>query len=274
MNNQNNFMNWDKPGIALITGASSGIGAAFARSLSSQGFNTVLVARRKQKLERLALNIRKSTSNQSEILVADLSTLKDINRVSEKIQSIDNLDILINNAGFGTRGYFENIPVGTHKDMLFVHNLAPVYFCRAVLPNMIKRNRGVIINVSSMAAFNLRPGHTMYCSTKQFLKMFSEILQYEMHDTNIRIQALCPGYTRTEFHSVGYFKDYDRNKIPKRVWKSADEVVDLSLRAFQEEEVVFIPGIENQKFIELLTNPKLGKRMRENLIKLARIPRT
>jgi len=273
MNSQTNFMNWENPGLALITGASSGIGAAFARSLSSQGFQTILIARRKEKLEKIAFQIRENISNESEILVADLSKLEDIIKVSEKIQSINNIDILVNNAGFGTREYFENIPIAIHRDMLFVHNLAPVYFCRAILPNMIKRNRGVIINVSSMAAFTPRPRHAMYSSTKEFLKMFSEILQYEMHDTNIRIQALCPGFTRTEFHSVGYFKDYDANKIPKETWMSAEEVVELSLNAFQDEGVVFIPGKENQKFIELYIDPRLGKRTRENWIKRSRIPR-
>jgi len=266
-------MNWDNPGTALITGASSGIGEAYARSLSAQRFETILLARRKEKLEKLTLQISEKTSNKSEILVADLSKLDDIIRVSEKIQLMDNIDILINNAGFGTKGYFEIIPITSHKDMLFVHNLAPVYFCRAVLPSMIKRNRGVIINVSSLAAFFQRPQNVMYGSTKKFLKTFSESLQNEMHDTDIRIQALCPGYTRTEFHYVGYLKDFDVNLIPKETWMSAEEVVDLSLNAFQDEKVVFIPGSANQKFVELYTNPRLGKRVRENWIKRARIPR-
>ncbi|MFX0176839.1 MAG: SDR family NAD(P)-dependent oxidoreductase [Candidatus Hodarchaeota archaeon] len=273
MNNLKNFMNWDNPGIALITGASSGIGEAYAQSLSAQGFNTILIARRKEKLEKLAAQLSEKTSTESDILVADLSKLEDIIKVFNEIQSIDNIDVLINNAGYGTRGYFENLPVEVHKDMLFVHNLAPIYFCRAVLPSMIKRNRGVIINISSLATFTPRPQNVMYGSTKEFLKMFSENLQTEMHDTDIRIQALCPSYTITEFHSVGYFKDYDRNQIPKETWASAEEVVDLSLNAIQEKKVVFIPGIANQKFIELLTNPKLGKRMRENWKKRGIIPR-
>jgi short-subunit dehydrogenase len=273
MNSQNNFMNWDNPGVALVTGASSGIGATYARALSAQGFETLLIARRREKLEQLAIQIRNETSTKSDILVADLSKLEDIIKVSEKIRTMENTDVLVNNAGFGTRGYFENIPATTHKDMVFVHNLAPVYFCRAVLPNMIKRNRGVIINVSSISSFNPRPQSVMYTATKQFLKTFSESLQSEMHDTAIRIQALCPGYTHTEFHYVGYFKDFDINLIPKETWMSAEEVVDLSLKAFKDDEVVFIPGIVNQKFVELLTNPRLGKRVRENWMKGGRIPR-
>ncbi|MFX0025095.1 MAG: SDR family NAD(P)-dependent oxidoreductase [Candidatus Hermodarchaeota archaeon] len=273
MNNQKNFMNWENPGVALITGASSGIGAAYTRSLSSQGFETILVARRRERLKNLARQLEEKTSKKSEILVADLSKLEDIIRVSKKIQSLNNIDVLINNAGFGTREYFENIPAIIHKNMLFVHNLAPVYFCRAVLPSMIKRNRGVIINVSSIAAFTPRPRHVMYSSTKEFLKIFSETLQTEMHDTDIRIQSLCPGFTRTEFHYVGYYKDYDVNKIPKELWMSAEEVIDFSLNAFQDEKVVVIPGEENQKFIELYTDPRLGKKIRENWIKRSRIPR-
>lgn len=273
MNQIQNFMNWNNLGVALITGASSGIGASYARSLSSQGFETILVARRRERLENLARELEQTTSNKATVLVADLSKLNDINSVAEKIKESNKLDVLINNAGFGSRGYFENQPLNAINDMLIVHNVSPVHFSRVALPGMIKRNRGVIINVSSMAAFLHRPQSVMYGSTKTFLNNFSEVLQLELHDTKVKIQALCPGYTRTEIFDGKYLKDFDPSSIPEETWMSADEVVELSLNACQKKEVVFIPGKINQKFIELCTNPSLGKRTRENLIKDRIIPR-
>lgn len=273
MNQNQNFMNWNNPGVALITGASSGIGASYARFLSAQGFVTILIARRKERLEDLARELEHNTSNKTEVVVADLSKLEDIDSVVEKIKDLNNLDVLVNNAGFGIREYFENQPLIAITDMMFVHNIAPVLFSRAVLPGMIKQNRGVIINVSSMAAFIPRPQNVMYGSTKNFLNRFSEELQLELHDTNVKVQALCPGYTHTEIFDGKYLKDYDPSIIPEETWMSADEVVDLSLSACQNKEVVFIPGVANQKFIELYTNPKLGKRTRENMIKARIIPR-
>jgi len=273
MSQKQNFMNWDNPGVALITGASSGIGASYARLLSAQGFETILVARRKERLEDLARELEQNTSNKSKVLVANLSKLEDIYSVAEEIKELNNLDILVNNAGFGIRNYFENQPLIAIRDMMFVHNIAPVIFSRSVLPNMIKKNRGVIINVSSMAAFIPRPQNVMYGSTKNFLNRFSEELQLELHDTNVKIQALCPGYTHTEIHNGKYIKDFDYSSIPEDVWMSASEVVELSLSTCQSKEVVFIPGEANQKFFELYTNPELGKRTRENLIKARTIPR-
>lgn len=273
MNQLQNFMNWNNPGVALITGASSGIGAAYARSLSGQGFKTILVARRKDRLEALTKELEKDSNNQATALVADLSKLDDIKNISEKIKGLNELDVLVNNAGFSSRGYFEDQPLDAIDGMLFVHNFAPVHFSRAALPGMIKRNRGVVINVSSVASFILRPQSVMYCATKSFLKIFSEVLQTELHDTNVKIQALCPGYTRTEIFYGKYMKDFDPSSIPKGFWMSADEVVELSLKAVQAGEVVFIPGAATQKFIELYTNPILGRRTRENIINSRKILR-
>ena len=194
MNESQNFMNWNNPGIALITGASSGIGASYARILSAQGFETILVARRKERLEDLARELEHNTSNKAEVVVADLSKLEDIDSVVEKIKGLNNLDVLVNNAGFGIKGYFENLQLNIIKEVMFVHNIAPVYFSRAVLTGMIKRDRGVIINISSMAAFMPRPQNVMYGSTKNFLNRFSEELQLELHDTKVKIQAVCPGW--------------------------------------------------------------------------------
>jgi len=268
-----NFMDWNNPDVALITGASSGIGATYARYLSAQGFKLILVARRRERLEALVKELEHETSNQATVLVADLSKIEDIKSVAEKIKGLNNLDVLVNNAGFGSRGYFENLPIDAIHDMMFVHNIAPAYLSRAALPSMITRDRGVIINVSSMAAFTIRPQSVMYCATKSFLNKFSEVLQSELHNTKIKVQALCPGYTRTEIFKGKYIKKFNTSLIPEEFWMTADEVVGLSLRAVQSDEVVFIPGKANQKFIETYTDPVSGKKAREDIINNWKIPR-
>ena len=267
------FMDWDNPGTAFITGASSGLGAVFARELASQKFNVVLVARRKERLDKLASELEEQYDINAQVLTADLSKFDDIERLYDDITKIDDIDILINNAGFGTLGYFDNTPFGPQREMLFVHNVAPVYFCRAALPIMIKRGRGSIINVSSVSAFIQMPQTVMYTSTKVFLKEFTENLNLELEDTGVKVQALCPGFTISEFHDAEYFKEFDITTIPDNAWMPAEEVVKLSLAAVPEGNVVFIPGEPYQAFVKLITNPKLGRRTLRNMRKAAKLPR-
>ncbi len=273
MNEQKNFMNWDLVGKALITGASSGIGAAFARELAKQKFNLILVARRKERLDELASVLKNLYGIQVSVIVADLSKIEDIESLYSYISDLEDLDVLINNAGFGTRGYFENIPFKHQKDMIFVHNIAPSYFCRAVLPNMIMRNRGVIINTSSMAAITHLPQNVMYNATKAFLKVFTETLHLEIEGTDVKVQALCPGFTITEFHEVGDFQGFNRKVLPEKMWMSAEEVANLSLEAISKDKIVFIPGGANEAFAKLWNDPKLGEKTRKNMTYALKIPR-
>ena len=274
MNEIKNFTSWNDKGVAVITGASSGIGASFARSISALGFETLLIARRKSKLEELAKEIGQKNSMKADILVADLSILEEIEMVAKKIAQLNNVDILINNAGFGTRGYFDKISLDTQLAMMSVHMTASVYFCRSSLPIMIKRGRGAIINVSSIAAYIPRAQSVMYGSTKAFLKMYSESLQIELEGTGVKIQALCPGYTHTEFHYAEIYKPFDISTIPEEVWMSKEDVVELSLDALREKEVVFIPGERNQEFVKLYQDPERSKELRENLRKSTILPRS
>ncbi|HEY0090696.1 MAG TPA: SDR family oxidoreductase [Candidatus Lokiarchaeia archaeon] len=270
-----NFINWDNPGTAFITGASSGIGEAFAKALANQRFNLVLVARRKEKLEEFKSELEKNEAIKVQILDADLSKMDDIERLYSYISNIADLDVLINNAGFGTRGNFANVPFDSQRDMLFVHNVAPVYFCKAALQIMMRRGRGAIINVASIAAIVQLPQNVMYNATKTFLKVFTETLNIELENTGIKTQCLCPGLTRTEFHQVGDFKEFDSSLITESAWMSAEEVVKLSLDKFSEvaqDEVVFIPGEHNQALAKLWSDPKLGERTRKNMIKMGKIP--
>jgi hypothetical protein len=223
---------------ALITGASSGIGAEFARQLGARGTNLILVARRKDRLESLAGDLRQKYPITIEILPADLSKPKDVLQVEAKLSTAPDLDLLINNAGFGATSRFYEGDPGRHFDMLQVHVTASVRLARAVIPSMVKRHRGNIVNVASVAAF-FPYGSVLYPSTKAFLVSFSQALHAELHGTGVGIQALCPGFTYTEFHDVIYM---DRSIAPKFMWLSADRVVSTSLKALPRDSVLVIPG--------------------------------
>ncbi|MHA1798001.1 MAG: SDR family NAD(P)-dependent oxidoreductase [Candidatus Helarchaeota archaeon] len=263
MKKTGNFFNWDNLGAALITGASAGIGTEFARQLAALGFNLVLVARRKNRLEELATELQQKESIKVRVLTADLSIIEDIERVATEIKKMDNLDVLINNAGFGTRGFFHEVDFKSQLDMMTVHNTTPVYLCRAAIPNMIKRGRGVIINLSSLATFMSFPQSVMYNATKSFLNGFSECLALDLDEMGIRVQALCPGMTHTEFHSVGQYEGYDKSEIPNFLWMTAEETVKQSLKALKKNKVIFIPGRKNRMFKSLWHSPLIGRIIRK-----------
>ena len=244
---QSNFCEWKNPGKAFITGASAGIGASYAKALAKIGFNLVLVARRRDRLQALASQLESDYSIVCEVIPADLSDSGEIEKVANHIRQLDNLDIVINNAGFATIGYFADIPIEKSMRMLHTHMTATMQFTHAALAGMLKRKRGAIINLSSMGAFVLTPGNVLYDATKSFLVTFSENLWLEVRDKGIKIQAVCPGFTRTEFHEVGDFKNFDKSTIPDSLWMLPDEVVSLSLKALEKSRgVVFIPGWKNR----------------------------
>ena len=207
MPKQNKFGEWKNPGKVFITGASAGIGASYAKALAENGFDLVLLARRRDRLQALANQLESDYSIHCDIISADLAKKEEIQKAINHIRQIDNLDILINNAGFATIGYFADIPIEKSMRMFNTHMTATVQLTHAALQVMLKRKRGAIINVSSLGAFVLSPGNVVYDSTKSFLNTFSENLKFEMQDMDIKIQALCPGLTRTEFHEVVDFKN-------------------------------------------------------------------
>lgn len=227
--------------IALITGASSGIGAEFARQLAEKGYSPVLTARRKEKLEALALEIQEKYGVTSEILPADLSVDDGIEQVARRIEELDNLELLVNNAGYGISGRFYKSDIQRQLDMIQVHIIASVRLTRAALPQMVIRRRGGIINVSSMSAYVPSAGVT-YSSTKAYLVKFSQALQYELEGTGVRAQALCPGLTYSEFHDTPEYSRFNREKIPGFLWLSAESVVRESLHDLERGRVICIPG--------------------------------
>ncbi len=228
---------------ALITGASAGIGATFASKLAERGYDLILVARRQEKLEKVCREITKQYDITCEIQQADLADNGDIRRVADRIRETPGLTMLVNNAGFGTHGTIAEGDFKRQIDMITVHILATVTLCRAALPAMLANGRGDIINVSSVSGFLRAPGSVTYCSTKAYLNTFSEALHHEVSLSGLRVQALCPGFTVTEFHDTEELSDFDRNSVPKKWWMSAEYVVDKSLKALEKGKFLCIPSL-------------------------------
>jgi hypothetical protein len=226
--------------VALITGASSGIGAAYARALAREGYALILTARREARLQALAGELAQQYHVPVEVLVADLADPAGIARVEARIVETGALAFLVNNAGFGTPGSFVENDIRSQEAMIRVHVNAAVRLTRAALPGMLARNSGAIVNVASLMAFYPLPGSATYAATKAYLKVFTEALHEELMGTGVRVQALCPGFTRTEFQDANHIS---QRRVPEFAWMTAESVVAQSLRDLDNGRVISVPGL-------------------------------
>ena len=225
--------------VALVTGASAGLGVEFARQLSKRGHRLVLVARRKDRLEDLAkelgtaraVAIDLSKSNAAAKLMADLEANGEV------------VDLLVNNAGFGLIGRFAELDAKRERQMIDLNVGGLADLCRAVAPGMIKRKSGGILNVASTAAFQPGPNMAVYFATKAFVLSLSEALHEEMKPHGIKVSCLCPGPTRTEFGEVAGFGG---NGAFDRLAMSAAEVVEIGLKGLDRNKAVVVAGLVNK----------------------------
>jgi short-subunit dehydrogenase len=228
--------------VAAITGASAGIGATFARKLAQRGYDLQLVARREDRLRALASELAGTYNITAEVLAADLTLDADRERVAQHLESEPNLALLVNNAGFGTMGNFFETGVGPQMDMHRLHVLATVRLTHAALKNMVARRAGGVINVSSVAAFMIGSQNVSYCATKTWMNAFTQGLALELGSVKspVKVQALCPGFTLSEFHDV---LGMNRASVPKSWWLTADFVVEESLLGLEAGKLFVIPGL-------------------------------
>ncbi len=231
----------------MITGASSGIGAAFAWRLARDRYDLIIVARGRERLAALAEQLRAEHGRAVEVLPADLTQAAEL-RIVEKVVADADLDLLVNNAGFGTVGAFAQLDPAKEEEEIRLNVVALTCLTRAVLPGMIARRRGSIINVSSMAAFQPAPYNATYAATKAFVNSFTEALHEELRGTGVTVQALCPGFTRTEFQERA---GIDVSDVPSFAWMSPDAVVAASLSALHRGELICIPGLANRTLMTL-----------------------
>ena len=222
---------------ALITGATAGIGAAYAKHLAQDGYDLVLVARDKKRLESAAKSLSKEFGVKAEVLVADLTKSAQLTKVEKRLANkLKPIDVLINNAGFGINKSFLESARDAEQELLDVLVTAPMRLTHSVLPIMKERNLGTVVNVSSVASWIA--GGT-YSAAKSYLTVFTESLHTELRGTKVNISALCPGFTRTEFHQRGRMK---MAGLPNFMWLSAEKVVAHSWRAAKSGKAIAVPG--------------------------------
>jgi len=227
---------------ALVTGASSGIGAGFVEALARRQWDLVLVARRRERLAEMAKRLRERREIEVEIEAADLTEPADLARVVASIEA-SVPDLLVNNAGMGSLGEFAGLDPAREMAQVQLNVAAPLRLSRAALPGMIARGHGSIINVSSLAGFQPIPFNATYGATKAFVLSFSEALHEELRGTGVHVQVLCPGFTRTEFQEQA---GMDASGVPGFAWMEVDQVVEASLHGLERGELLCIPGPANR----------------------------
>jgi short-subunit dehydrogenase len=236
--------------VALVTGASAGIGQSFAEQLAGSGHDLVVVARRRDRLEALARRLTDAHGGKVEVLVADLATPAGVEAVAAR--AAGPVDLVINNAGFGGYRPFAELDPRVADDLLSVHVRAVVQVTRAALPGMIQRGRGDIINVASLLAYSgaapsggFMPFRAVYAGAKAFQLAFTQVLATELAGTQVRVQVCLPGVVKTEFHEI---QGFDTSKMPPRMLP--DDIVRAALAGLEKGEVVCVPALEDTGVLE------------------------
>jgi uncharacterized protein len=238
--------------LAVITGASSGIGSVFARRLAPR-YDLLLIARRRERLESLAAELAAQYGAAADVLTADLTDEKDLAMAADRIAAEPELALLVNNAGFGSRGLFWKGEVEAEEQMHRLHVLATVRLTHAALGNLVRKNAGGILNVASVASFVRRAGSVSYGATKSWMAVFTEGIYLELKSVQsaVKVQALCPGFTYSEFHDT--LKVERGSMAGPSWWLKAEDVVDASLRGLERGKLFVVPGWRYRAAVALLS---------------------
>jgi short-subunit dehydrogenase len=231
--------------VALVTGASSGIGRSFALALADRGHDLVLVARDQARLDELAAEVKTAYGRSAEVLRADLTDPEHLAVVEARVTSTNEpiIELLVNNAGVGTAGQFATLDVEGEERQIHLNVIAVVRLTHAALPGMIERGHGGVINVSSVAGYQPTPETATYAATKAFVTSFSEAVHEELQGTGVRLTVLCPGFTRTEFQANAGVQSSD---VPDFLWQTPDEVALAGLEAYDRGRPSVVPGMLNK----------------------------
>ena len=235
--------------MAVVTGASSGIGEAYARRLAADGHDLVLVARRAARLDALSSTLRAAHRVEVHTLAADLGDPDELRRVCGTVEDA-RADVLVNNAGLAHYKPFAQLPAEEARELVEVNALAPVLLTRAALPGMVERGRGAVVNVASLLAFSASvqlpqlPMRAVYAATKSFLVAFSRIVAAEVRPHGVVVQVVCPGVVRSEFHSR---QGMDMGHVPRM---EPDAVVEASLADLAAGVEVSVPGLADPAVLD------------------------
>lgn len=232
---------------ALITGATSGIGAAYAYALAEQGYDLILTGRRREVIDDVAERIRKKFQANVSVVIVELSDAKEVDQLIHTMQSMGPIDMLVNNAGFTSKGLFYQQDIIEQEKMVLVHNIAMMKLTHAVLPGMIVNGCGTIINVSSLQAVTPMSLSATYSSVKAFMKNFSICLHCDVKDLGVKVQCVLAGFTRTD---LGRYIGVDMTRakdVPLAHWMLPEDVVRISLRDLgNKNKVICVPGAGNK----------------------------
>ncbi|MGW4560880.1 SDR family NAD(P)-dependent oxidoreductase [Streptomyces sp. NPDC004561] len=253
-------------GTAVVTGASSGIGAEYAVQLARRGWDLVLVARRGERLAALAEGLREKTAAAVETVIADLSHSSDLAKIAERVAGPD-VALLVNNAGINGYGPFAEVDPALQTKVLDVNVVAPTVLTRAAVAPMLARGGGAIVNVASLLAFAgaLPPGplphRAVYAGTKGYMVTFTRTLAAELAGTPVRVQVVCPGLTATEFHlGTGETPVPGAARVHDEGGMTASDVVTASLAALETGEVVCVPGLSDAEAVAALADAERALR--------------
>jgi short-subunit dehydrogenase len=234
--------------LALVTGASAGIGAAFAKIYASHGYDVALTARRADRLEALAEEIRLRSGVETYAIADDLADPAAVERILAEIEAQGRVvDALVNNAGYGVHGAYDATDWETQSRLQQVLVTAVAELTHKVLPGMVERRFGRIVNVASVAGLLPgSPGAALYSPAKAYLARFSQGLHMEVREHGVHVSALCPGFTYSEFHDVNGARERISRAIPAWMWMGADEVAAAGYEAAEANRPLCVPGVHNQ----------------------------
>jgi short-subunit dehydrogenase len=248
-------MNASSRGTAVVTGASSGIGAVYADRLAKRGYDLILVARNKERLDTLAARIRSETGRDVEVVPADLGKKADLSRVEHILKENTSITMLVNNAGVGSVAPLLNADVDKMEDMIFLNVTALTRLTYAVAPAFVARGKGTLVNISSIVAIATEMLNGVYNASKSYVLALSQSLQHELAAKGVRVQAVLPGATATEFWDVA---GNPHRNLPAEIVMNVEDMVDAALVGLDNGEVVTIPGLQDESDWKRLETERLS----------------